>query len=73
MTRMFDKVKRAMHRHSDGSWEEMRPSDDVNEAQLDPERAWLREGVIYKCPCGDSFFVQHGDHGSNDLLAVPHA
>jgi hypothetical protein len=70
---MFDKVKRAMHLHNDGSWHEMRPSDDVSSAQIDPERQWLKEGVVYKCPCGDSFFVQHGDHGSNDLLAVPRA
>jgi hypothetical protein len=71
---MFDRVKRAMHRHNDGTWEEMQPADESSSHVVDdPERAWLKEGVVYKCPCGDSFFVQHDAHGSNDLLAIPRA
>jgi hypothetical protein len=69
-TFMFDKVMRVMHRHTDGSVEEMR-AEEHDPSFSDPERTWDTEGVNYHCSCGDSFYIQPGDTGTDNLIVMP--
>ncbi|MEA2623616.1 MAG: hypothetical protein QOH61_2526 [Chloroflexota bacterium] len=53
---MMEQVLTMVHRH-EGEWVEMRRRHDLDAAELDPERAWDRDGAVYECPCGEQFIV----------------
>jgi hypothetical protein len=45
-----------LHQHGN-DWAEMHPRAPHSAAELDPERDWATEGVVYVCQCGDAFSV----------------
>jgi hypothetical protein len=55
-----------LHRHGDG-FERMYERRDLDAADLDPERQWVKGSKAYQCPCGDVFVV--GPSEAPDLEA----
>jgi hypothetical protein len=49
VNRMVQQSLLLEHRHSDGSWERLRPRSHPDQAGSDPERGW-QIGRIYVCP-----------------------
>jgi hypothetical protein len=53
---MIDAVLTMVHRHGN-EWVKMDRRGDLDAADLDPERAWDKDGAVYECPCGEQFIV----------------
>jgi hypothetical protein len=56
-----------LHRHGN-EWAEVPAKRPVDSSDIDPEREWVADGVVYECPCGDSFIVAP-DHETETLTA----
>lgn len=66
---MYDFQDLILHRHGD-SFERMNERRDLDAADLDPERKWVKGTRAFQCPCGD-VFVAGPSHGEDTEATAP--